>query len=165
MYSSNFGSKIFSSDNALYVFGGETTTTFTTSKELWSYNYVTNSWNLLSNAGAIGSRSRTASWRSIDGNLLYTFGGLGFSTNATAGFGYLNDLWMFNISSSSWSFITGANSTNATQTSDALPSPRAEMATFSIENNGSQLVFIFGGYGFNSTGSVGMFSNTIFGNS
>jgi N-acetylneuraminic acid mutarotase len=53
-----------------------------------------------------GGRWGAPNWIDSNGNL-WLFGGYGFAGNATATFGYLNDLWEFNPSNNEWTWMGG----------------------------------------------------------
>jgi N-acetylneuraminic acid mutarotase len=95
--------------------------------DLWKYNPGNNEWTWVNgslttyptaNYGALGvpsssnvpgPRTGAATWTDNSGNL-YLFGGNGTATTTTMG--TLNDLWQYNISTNTWTWIKGANNIN-----------------------------------------------------
>lgn len=89
--------------------------------DIWRYSATTNEWtwikgsNLGNQNGSYGtqgmpalannpgSRSHTALWQDNNSDI-WIFGGYGMSTNSS---GYLNDLWKYEWSTNSWTWITG----------------------------------------------------------
>jgi Galactose oxidase, central domain/Kelch motif len=57
-----------------------------------------------------GGRHEAVTWTDANGNL-WLFGGEGNDSVGTA-FGFLNDLWMYNISSGQWTWVAGSNTAN-----------------------------------------------------
>lgn len=111
-----------------WMFGGDgyaSTTTFGRLADLWKYNPVSNQWtwmkgfNLVDqngNYGTIGvsntnnlpgSRMASGTWRDSNG-IIWLFGGKGFGATGTDG--YLSDLWKYNISTNTWTWVHGSNS-------------------------------------------------------
>jgi len=104
-----------------------------------------------------GQRVGTVSW--IDGNgNLWLFGGYG--VNLTGIGGYLNDLWEFNPTAKTWTWVNGANTTNqagvygtqGTPASTNVPGARESAVTW-VDSNGN--FWLFGGHGVDSTGNDG----------
>lgn len=99
-----------------------------------------------------GSRNSSTTWRDGAGNL-WMFGGSGY---ASAGQGYLNDLWKFNPGTSIWTWVKGANTVNqkgvyGTQgVADVLNKPGASYSSASWTDASGNL-WLFGGYGYCST--------------
>lgn len=138
--------------NELFIFGGfgyrRTGLTLQNVQDflndLWKYNLSTGEWtwlkgssnarlngtyNSLNNGTASttpGSRARATAWS--NGNDLFLFGGDGFATQ-TSGIlnlptqGTLNDLWKYNTSNNTWTWIGGANSINNNGTYGTLGTP------------------------------------------
>ena len=95
--------------------------------DLWKYNSATNQWtwvgggDLVNRIGTIGtkqtasannipsSRSRSNSWVDPSGNL-WVFGGFGLDANSS--YGYLNNLWKYNISTNQWTWVNGSEYVN-----------------------------------------------------
>lgn len=92
--------------------------------DLWMYNISTNQWtwvngdktpNELSEYGLIGvpsilnkvgARSDFYSWTDNNNNL-WLYGGTGYDVNGI--YGYLSDLWRYNISANQWVWVKGSN--------------------------------------------------------
>ena len=74
-----------------------------------------------------GARQEAVGWADANGNL-WLFGGEGQDSVPTA-FGILDDLWMYNIASNQWTFVTGLNVANQTGTYPAQPVVAAANAT------------------------------------
>lgn len=95
--------------------------------DLWKYDPVSNIWiwvngsNLPNQTGVYGTigvsapanrpgaRAGCACWSDINGNL-WLFGGRGFGQ--TSSFGWLNDLWKYDININQWTWISGSNTIN-----------------------------------------------------
>ena len=101
------------------------------------------------------------SWAGLDGNL-WLFGGDG---NDSSNYNVeLNDLWEFNPTSGKWTWICGANVGNQRGTygiqgipaTSNIPGGR-QWASGWIDGSGN--LWIFGGIGFDSNGSLGALSD------
>src|ERR1019366_10330806 len=57
-----------------------------------------------------GARYGSSSWTDSSGNF-WLFGGVGYDSTGTAG--YLNDLWRYSPSSAQWTWVSGADASNA----------------------------------------------------
>jgi len=174
-YSSS--SWIDSSGN-LWLFGGagsDAAGAIGNLNDLWRYSPSTGLWTWISggsgdNASGIygtlgtaaagnvpGARYSASSWIDSSGNL-WLFGGVG--NDATGAVGNLNDLWRYSPSTGLWTWISGGNGDNAsgvygTQATAAagnVPGGRNSVASW-IDSTGN--LWLFGGYGYDSTGSVG----------
>jgi hypothetical protein len=66
-----------------------------------------------------GGRQEAAGWADANGNL-WLFGGEGDDSVGTAN-GILNDLWVYNIASNQWTWVTGSNKANQTGAYPAQP--------------------------------------------
>jgi N-acetylneuraminic acid mutarotase len=116
--------------------------------------------------GYPGSRANGTGWTDSNGNL-WMFGGWGFGAGGAPG--YLDDLWEFNPSLGEWAWVGGGTTTPAPTSGAAgaygtlgSPSlgnnPGARMnATSWIDSNGN--AWLFGGYGFDSTGAGGQLND------
>jgi N-acetylneuraminic acid mutarotase len=106
-----------------------------------------------------GGREDAAGWSDNTGNL-WIFGGLGIDANGD--FGFLNDLWKFNLATNQWTWIAGSDSIpcNAcgfpgvygafgVPANGNLPGARVPGATWK-DLNGN--FWMFGGLGEDSTG-------------
>lgn len=96
--------------------------------DLWEYNGTVWIWvsggntNLANQKGIYGSqgvaastnmpggRHEAAGWADANGNL-WVFGGEGEDSAGTA-FGFLNNLWMYNIAANKWTWVAGSNMAN-----------------------------------------------------
>jgi hypothetical protein len=96
--------------------------------DLWKYNKASGNWTWVSGANVFlqlgtygtlgtpstsncpGARHMASSWIDNSGNL-WLFGGQGYGSTATMG--QLNDLWKFNVTTSEWTWMGGANVVNS----------------------------------------------------
>jgi N-acetylneuraminic acid mutarotase len=166
------------SSGNLWLFGGVgygSTGAVGSLNDLWRYSPSTGQWtwvnggNVDDAAGVYGTQGSAAasnlpgarqaanSWIDSSGNL-WLFGGYGY--DSTGGAGYLNDLWQYSPSTGLWTWVGGGNADNAsgiygTQgTAAAGNVPGARYAGSSwIDSSGN--MWLFGGYGYGSTGGVG----------
>jgi N-acetylneuraminic acid mutarotase len=104
-----------------------------------------------------GARYSTTSWTDASGNF-WLFGGVGY--DAAGGTGYLNDLWQYSPSTAQWTWVGGVSADNASGTygtqgtAAAGNVPGARYAASSWTDSSGNL-WLFGGYGYDSTGDVG----------
>jgi N-acetylneuraminic acid mutarotase len=104
-----------------------------------------------------GARQAASSWVDSSGNL-WLFGGVGY--DATGGEGNLNDLWKYSTSTGQWTWVGGGNSDNAsgvygtqkTAAAGNVPGARYSASTWT-DSSGN--LWLFGGYGYDSAGSLG----------
>jgi N-acetylneuraminic acid mutarotase len=104
-----------------------------------------------------GGRYAASSWIDLSGDF-WLFGGGGYAS--AGGAGYLNDLWKYNPSTSLWTWVSGDNGENAsgvygtvgTAAATNLPGARYSSSSW-IDAAGN--LWLFGGYGYDSTGAVG----------
>jgi N-acetylneuraminic acid mutarotase len=106
-----------------------------------------------------GARSNSVLWTGTS-SYIYLFGGYGYDVNGTPGL--LNDLWNFNLSSSSrnWTWVSGSNTvgqygvygTMGVAASGNTPGARGWSSTCA-DSNGT--FWLFGGYGYGESGSAG----------
>ena len=108
-------------------------------------------------------------------NCLFVFGGQGYATSTTLGMfpvinlasfklikGLLNDLWMFNITTQMWTWVTGNSTRNVAGVYGAkgVPSvtnyPGGRERHSMVFHPSLNCLFVFGGQGF--AASLGMFS-------
>jgi N-acetylneuraminic acid mutarotase len=169
-------------DGALYLFGGhgyDSAGGFGELNDLWKYDPATNQWtwlkgsNIMKQFGTYGSqgvpnpsntpgaRYEAVSWTGTDGSL-YLFGGFYFFDMAN--WGYLNDLWKYDIATNQWMWIKGSNGIN--QAGDygtqGVPAPANTPGArqYSVPWKGSDGTFyLFGGEGFDSTGNAGLLND------
>lgn len=143
--------------------------------DLWRYSPTTGLWTWVNGGDAVnasgvygtlgtaaagnvpGARYSASSWTDASGNL-WLFGGVGY--DAAGAIGNLNDLWKYSPSTGLWTWVSGGNGDNAsgvygTQATAAagnVPGGRNSVASW-IDSSGN--LWLFGGYGYDSTGSVG----------
>jgi N-acetylneuraminic acid mutarotase len=104
-----------------------------------------------------GARYESSSWTDSSGNL-WLFGGNGYG--ATGGLGILNDLWRYSPSTGLWTWVSGGNTDNAsgvygtlgTATAGNVPGARYSASSWT-DSSGN--LWLFGGYGYDSTGALG----------
>jgi N-acetylneuraminic acid mutarotase len=169
------------SSGTLYLFGGygydSTGSSAGAGKlnDLWEYTPSSGQWTWVSgediaNASGIydtlgtaaagyvpGARQAATSWIDSAGNL-WLFGGVGF--DSTGALGNLNDLWRFSPSTGFWTWVSGADVANAsgvygtlgTAAVSSVPGGRDSMSSW-IDSAG--VLWVFGGYGIDSTGALG----------
>jgi len=162
----------------LWIFGGEGFAASGTAdrlSDLWRYNPTTNQWTWMhgpnttfqvSNYGTLGvpsvtnnpgAREQPASWADASGNL-YLFGGRGLSVGP--GNAYLNDLWRYNITNDTWTWVRGANANNPVGQHGTLGvasntnNPGGRFAAGMWTDAGGNF-WLFGGLGWSGTGNLG----------
>lgn len=167
-------------DNAgvLWMFGGNGNTASANGllNDLWKYdpsafngiNYTTavGQWTFVGGSQSVnqggsysgtqfpGARVSPVTWKDASGNI-WLFGGYGYDGSANVGF--LNDLWEFN--GTTWTYMTGSKTANpagvyGTQGTGAgtnFPGGRQEAVGWP-DNSGH--LWLFGGEGYDSTGTV-----------
>jgi N-acetylneuraminic acid mutarotase len=166
------------SSGNLWLFGGygyDSTSALGSLNDLWQYSPSSGEWTWVSggnanNASGIygtqgtaaagnapGARQAASSWIDSSGNL-WLFGGAGYGSAGDSG--NLNDLWRYSPSTGLWTWISGGNAANASGvygiqgTAAAGNVPGARQAASSwIDSSGD--LWLFGGYGYSSTGGVG----------
>jgi N-acetylneuraminic acid mutarotase len=140
--------------------------------DLWRFETVSNKWTWVKGDSTTqqysvygtkgichgnnkpGASYASVSWKDASGNL-WLFGGFGY---AEASFGFLNALWKFNTSTSEWTWVKGDKSidepgaygSQGIEQNNNKPGARYGSATW-IDASGN--LWLFGGYGFSSTGS------------
>jgi hypothetical protein len=114
----------------LWLFGGEGFAVASGGRmnDLWKYSPTTNQWTWVNGSNIAsdvvvspgvygtqgiasptnnpGQREAGRTWTDSSGNL-WLFGGVGF--DGSGHFGFLNDLWKYDISSGQWTWISGSN--------------------------------------------------------
>jgi len=166
------------SSGNLWLFGGigyDSTGAAGNLNDLWQYSPSTKEWTWINGANADnaagiygtqgtasatnvpGARYSASSWIDSSGNL-WLFGGVG--CDSTGSVGKLDDLWRYSPSTKEWTWINGANADDAAGvygtlgTASAGNVPGARYAASSwIDSSGN--LWLFGGYGYDSTGGVG----------
>ena len=108
-----------------------------------------------------GSRANPVSWTDASGNL-WLFGGAGYDSTGTEG--ALNDLWEYSPSAKIWTWLGGSDTVNAVGVYGTQDVPSAsnmpgarENAVSWIDTSGN--LWLFGGDGFDSTGTEGMLND------
>ena len=162
----------------LWVFGGQgydSTGALGTLNDLWQFSPSTGLWTWMSGASGNnargvygaqgvasssnvpGSRYGASAWTDASGDL-WLFGGYGY--DASGSVGKLNDLWRYAPSSGQWTWVSGGDVGNAAGVYGALgaasssTTPGARYAASSwIDASGN--LWLFGGYGCDSSGDVG----------
>jgi N-acetylneuraminic acid mutarotase len=117
----------------------------------------TNSSGVYAAGGGPGARSGAASWTDAAGNL-WLFGGNGYAASGTPS--QLNDLWTYSTSDGTWTWISGASTTNAagvygsmgTAAAGNVPGARQGASAW-LDASGR--LWLFGGLGYDSTGTLG----------
>jgi N-acetylneuraminic acid mutarotase len=166
------------SSGNLWLFGGtgyDSTGVVGDLNDLWRYNPGSGQWTWVAggnaaNASGIygtqgtaaagnmpGARHAANSWIDSSGNL-WLFGGVGYGSTGTSG--NLNDLWRYSPSSGQWTWVNGGNGTNASGvygTEGTAAASNVAGARYSasswIDSSGN--LWVFGGYGYDSTGDLG----------
>jgi hypothetical protein len=156
----------------LWLFGGEQAMGGTPDfNDLWRFSPVSNEWVWVSGSDSTGASGvygtlRLASpanvppargigamsWTDHNGNL-WLFGGYGNN-------GYLNDLWLFNLSSQQWTWFSGSKTagakgvygTKGVASVSSVPGSRSSAVSW-IDATGN--LWLFGGKGVDSNGEVG----------
>jgi N-acetylneuraminic acid mutarotase len=162
----------------LWQFGGEgyaSTSTFGWLNDLWKYDPVSNQWTWIKGPNVIntngvygtigvssptnnpGAREFSSWWKDNAGNF-WLFGGDGW--DAAGAFGRLNDLWKYDISTNTWTWIKGSKTANPNGTYGSLgvsapaniPGGRHGGGTW-VDGSGN--LWLIGGYGFPASGTDG----------
>jgi N-acetylneuraminic acid mutarotase len=142
--------------------------------DLWEYSPSAKSWSWVggskltgasgvygtqgtASAGNVpGARQEAVSWIDSAGNL-WLFGGYGVDSAGNTG--DLNDLWEYNTSDKTWTWVSGSNlmsasgvyGTQGTASANDVPGARQQGVTW-IDS--SDNLWLFGGYGFDSAGNA-----------
>jgi N-acetylneuraminic acid mutarotase len=170
------------------MFGGtgiDSTGTMSELNDLWKYNPSTGLWTWMNgdNIGVYppgsyapnppkavygtqgvaaagnmpGARGDAITWTDASNNL-WMFGGGGYDSNSTDG--TLNDLWKYSTNNNQWTWVSGADTVNATgiygtqgvAAANNVPGARGSANSW-IDTLGN--FWLFGGYGYDSTGTDG----------
>jgi N-acetylneuraminic acid mutarotase len=142
--------------------------------DLWEFNPTSKTWTWMSGTDAFnqagvygtegvpasgnrpGARYSAVSWTDSSGNLWLFGGGV---IDLTGSLTVLNDLWEFNPTSKTWTWVNGTDAFNqagvyGTQGAPAVanvPGARYNAASWT-DSSGN--LWLFGGYGYDSTGTV-----------
>jgi N-acetylneuraminic acid mutarotase len=165
-------------NNKLWLFGGEGVGSNNVSgflDDLWEFDPIAKTWTWVSGNSASdtpgvygtlgqpsisnvpGSRYRSVSWIDSKGNL-WLFGGDG--EDSTGFYGQLNDLWEYSPSANTWTWVSGGNTANedgvygteGIPATTNVPGSRRQAASWI---DGSDNLWLFGGSGWNASGSSG----------
>ena len=111
-----------------------------------------------------GSRRGGTTWKDAAGNF-WMFGGWGGTTPSIRG--YFNDLWKYDVTSGEWTWVSGANGfatagtygTKGVAAATNIPGGRGGYAyhggNMMSWTDASGNMWLFGGYGYDATGSLG----------
>lgn len=161
----------------LYLFGGygfDSSESPDELNDLWRFNLNTKLWTWVSgndttnqpgSYGELGvpstsycpsARDSGVAWVDSAG-VLWLFGGYGFG-NGEGTPGALNDLWSYNTSTKEWTWVSGDDTSNqsgtygtrGTATASNIPGARYYAISWT---DSSDNLWLFGGYGFGSSGS------------
>jgi len=164
-------------------YGADTTGEWRNLNDLWEFNPSSNEWTWISGSSTVtgfwgqagvygtlgqpgtanvpGGRFGATGWTDSNGNL-WLFGGWGCESASTNGFPdtcYYNDLWEFNPTADTWSWMGGSNTTNQSGVYGSL----GKAATTNIPGSRDNAVswtdsqgnyWLFGGYGYDSAGTL-----------
>jgi len=162
----------------LWLFGGEgfdSQGLCNLLSDLWEYSPSTNTWvwvssptvggatgaygtqGMPSSANSPGARSRAVSSIDSAGNL-WLFGGTGYDSQGISNL--LNDLWEYNPTAKTWTWVSASNVRNAfgvygskgTSAASNVPGAR-DLAVSWFDSAGN--FWLFGGYGMDSLGGSG----------
>ena len=156
-------------------FGTSVSTVTSYYNDLWKYTPSTGMWTWVSGsntanqygkygtqgtasaANAPGSRIGVLNWANASGGTIWLLGGAGY---ASATIGDMNDLWSYNISANTWTWVDGDNNisnngiygTLGTPAAANLPGSRYNGATTWLDASGN--LWLMGGKGFPATGAA-----------
>eukprot|EP00842_Homolaphlyctis_polyrhiza_P003754 jgi/Hompol1/437/HPOL_002496-RA len=152
----------------IYMFGGAS---LYSNNDLWKYSTSAGTWTWIQGNSSLsdtpsiasygvlgvanssnvpGGRTRFASCVSSKNPLVvYVFGGQGYDINGD--FGYLSDLWTFDMSANVWTWVSGNSTVNAmpsfvglnTEDPSNAPAARRDHSCWSDDNTGD--IYIYGG--------------------
>jgi len=146
--------------------------------DLWKYNPSINQWSWIKGDNIIGQQAvygtqgianatnkpgaiyASISWTDNSGNL-WLYGGFGHTDND---FGFLNDLWKYNPATNQWTWIKGDRAVDepgiygVQGTANANNKPGARYGSRTWTDASSNL-WLFGGYGLDNIGNVGMLND------
>jgi N-acetylneuraminic acid mutarotase len=148
--------------------------------DFWKYDSVTGLWTWIggsqstdakgvygtqgraASADAPGARDNPVAWIDASGQL-WLFGGLG--EDSTGLFGDLNDLWQYSPSANAWTWLGGSNvadrsgayGTLGTAGANNAPGGGRSSSASAVDSSGH--LWLFGGFGFDSTGNPGQLND------
>ncbi len=163
------------SDDNLWLFGGygrDSAGSEGRLNDLWMYNTTSGWWmwvsgnNTINQAGTYGTqgvpalgnfpgaRQECFSWTDSNDNL-WLFGGW-----TPIGWGWLNELWMYNMTSGWWTWVSGNNTINQNGTYGTKSVPAAGNIPGSRDGgvswrDSNDNLWLFGGFAFDSVGDQG----------
>ena len=171
------------SQGRLWLFGGTgwiSTTNTGRLNDLWMHDPVSRQWTWMAGsdmrnqlgtygirgvpdpANAPGGRYKAVSW-SAGADRLWLFGGMGFDS-LIPGDGMLNDLWVFDIATLQWTWVTGSDRANqggfygtkGVAEAGNTPGAREEAVSW-VDLHGD--IWLFGGNGLTSFAVGGMLND------
>lgn len=147
--------------------------------DLWKYNPSNNQWTWVSGSNSYGQaavygtkgtgsvnnipgpRSLSHVWVDSSDNI-WVFGGYGMDSYASIG--NLNDLWKFDTTNGTWTWVSGDNTVYSSGTYGTMGTPASgnvpgarQIGNFWIGADGN--LWLFGGYGNDSTGYAGVLND------
>ena len=152
----------------LWLFGGwgyDASGTLGELNDLWKFSRALGQWQWVSGSNTVwvsgqtppssapGGRESASSWSDVSGDF-WLFGGLGAN-------GRTNDLWKYDPPSGAWALVSGSQTavntsgvygTEGMSSATNLPGARQNAVA---GTDGSGNVWMFGGYGYDSTGTAG----------
>lgn len=146
--------------------------------DLWKYDPNTDQWTFMKGDNGLnvpgvygirgvpsdenrpGGRSACVSWVDEDGNL-WLFGGTGYNRG---NYGYLNDLWKYNVTTNQWTWVHGDNAVDVPTVYGSKgiaaatnqPGGRTNSISWS-DTNGN--LWLFGGGGYTHDRTLGMLND------
>ncbi len=158
----------------VYLFGGEGRDAAGASgrlNDLWRFTISTGEWTWLSGSDSVnhvgryfvkgvanavtvpGARRASVGWNSQSGKL-YLFGGSGRDTSGAIG--WMNDLWVFDIASNQWKWLSGSKMIDESGSYGVRGTPSAANVPGAREGASGAAVggsyYLFGGFGRDETG-------------
>jgi N-acetylneuraminic acid mutarotase len=170
------------SSNNLWVFGGQGYDSLGhqgTMNDLWEYSSTGHTWTWMSGSSTIGAlavygtegvaaagnvpgaRDNANAWIDGSGNF-WLFGG--FAYNSTGTQGSVDDLWMYNPTANTWTWIAGSATadvkgtygTKKTTAATNVPGARYSASAWPTSSGG---FWVFGGQGFDSADAGGLLND------
>jgi N-acetylneuraminic acid mutarotase len=156
----------------LWLFGGQGNGATTSGylNDLWEFNSGARTWTWVSGSkernapgtygtqgtaaasNTPGARTSASVWIDSVGDL-WLFGGVGYDANGNPG--YLNDLWQFNPTAGTWTWVSGSSASNGNSNYGTVGIPSAsnvpggrDVAASWVDPSGN--FWLFGGYGLDS---------------
>jgi N-acetylneuraminic acid mutarotase len=174
----------------LWLFGGEgedAVETFGILNDLWEFNVTTREWTWMSGSTTTpgygdgqpgvygqlgipgtkntpGGRLGAFGWTDQHGNL-WLFGGGGFDSTGAI-FGYLNDLWEYNIASGEWTWMSGNSTLPVGNGASGWPGASGNLGSLTsggypggrgwgvVWTDPQGNFWMFGGFGANALGQI-----------